>query len=213
MKKGIVLVGIVAILIFTCLIGVLLTSKPSSEATLTPEVVLVVEPSPTPVPTLRPTNTPEPSEGIGKVVDFMEFVLYLETISPATDIMGTTSLDLADQFLLMSDDPLVIFTESWKTRTALSFARMEQAADVLENTDAPVLPDWPITHLIETQYKCAGRETNRAMEDLAYGFENILPVYIEEGLTHLDASRVCVDRASDLIVEFTAMANGLREGD
>lgn len=136
----------------------------------------------------------------------MSLRFYLDVIGPATEILGTEAFGLVDRFGEMADDPLVIVSDSWITKIAGHFFRMEQAADVLVNTDAPVVPALPIIQEIETAFKCAGQETHRAIEDLVYGLDNILPVYLEKGIDHMDRTTACINQANELLIEYAKMA-------
>ncbi|MBA7543173.1 hypothetical protein ES705_35503 [subsurface metagenome] len=209
-KVALIVVALVGIL-FVCLaLGVIYPAQEKAEE------AVVVEPTPTfevaatletllATPTPRPTSTPEMSEGVGNIADLIEFVMYLDMIGPVTEIIGIEATGLADQFGKFADDPYVTFTDVWITKTAGHLATMELMAGALVETDAPVLPDWPLVQEIETAFKCSGREMILGVEDLIYGIDNILPDVLEEGIVHLDASTVCADRASALLNEFNEM--------
>ncbi len=143
----------------------------------------------------RDVSTPTPTT---EVCPTASESVWAAQVALALEPLPETATALGELFALAGEVPAIMFTDDWQIEVALNLVVLSLAADELEAVSAPSSR----TREIQATVDQIARETRNAVDNLAYGIDNLDPDSLARGADG-------IGRAGDLLTVVGFQIDGM----
>lgn len=163
------------------------TATATSPPTLTPTPTSTL--TPTPTQTSLPTRTPIPSATSEFSSEEQD---YLDWGASTGNQYATALTDLSELLSEASNDPAVMFEDSWRLEVAVSLATIKALNQEVRDREAPAK-----FSEVQRQYALAAEEFEIMADELAEGIDSFDPDLVVSAGSHMQQATVHIENATE----------------